>query len=104
MIPPIAATVSRLSSLSLTLSGSPIADPVRDRLDALVRHFSDLVGWATITVAVGVVLEGIELAHAAVELRKQKNREKRERIQLEEINQVVPVRAAARKLSSLHPE
>src|SRR5437868_1833665 len=52
----MSTTISRLSSLLLALSVSPIVDPVRDRLDGTVRHFSDLVGWATITVAVGVIL------------------------------------------------
>lgn len=103
MIPSIATAISRLSSLSLALCASPIADPVRDRLDAKVRHFSDLVGWATITVALGVVLEGTDLALAASEWWKRKRREKREHMQLRELRQVVPI-GAARNLSKPYSE
>jgi hypothetical protein len=96
--------MSFLSRYSLALSFSSIADPVRDNLDATVRHFSHLVALSTIAVALGVLMEGVELAHAVVDWRKQKRREKRERIQLEELRQVVPVSEGKKKLPKLHSD
>jgi hypothetical protein len=96
--------MSLLSKYSLALSLSSIADPVRNKLDATVHHFSYLVALSTITVAVGVLMEGVELAHAIFEWRKRKRREKRERIQLEELRQVFSVSEGKRKLSKSHSE
>jgi hypothetical protein len=104
MIAPIATAMSLLSRYSLALSLSSIDDPVRDNLNATVRHFSHLVALSTIAVALGVLMEGVELAHAVLEWRKRKRREKRERIQLEELRQVVPVSEGKRKLPKSHSE
>src|ERR1700730_10439595 len=68
----------------------PIADPTRDALDASIRHFSKLVGWATIAVAIGVALEGIELVHDAVVWRRKKRRKKQESAILEEMTDIFP--------------
>jgi hypothetical protein len=103
MIPPTATTASLLSSHSLALSVSFITDPIRDGLDAKVRHFSHLVGWSTITVAIGVLLEGVELVHVFNEWRKRKRRKKIERVQLKELRQVVPI-GVPRRLSRSHSE
>src|SRR5438132_1407129 len=70
---------------------SPIGDPIRNALDACVRHFSKLVALANVAVAVGVALEGIEIFHAIVEWWKRKTRNKRERSELEELSEVFPV-------------
>ncbi len=104
MTPLIATTISLWSRYSLALSLSSIADPVRDKLDALVRHFSHLVAVSTLAVALGVIMEGIELVHAFVEWRKRKRREKRGRIQLEELRQIVPISEDKRKLPKSHSE
>jgi hypothetical protein len=90
--------------LALSLSLSSIADPLRDKFDATVRHFSLLVGLSTIAVAVGVLLEGIEVVHAGVEWWKRKRREKCERIQLEELRRIIPIGDSARTPSRSHPE
>lgn len=73
------------------LSLPPIADPVRDALDVQVRHFTHLVNLATITVAVGVALEGIEIIHDGIAWAKRKKREKRECSHIREIAEVFPV-------------
>jgi hypothetical protein len=86
----MATTRRRRSSHSLTLSFLPIVDPVRDVLDSHVRHFSALVGWATVVVAVGVALEGIEVAHDIIAWAKRKYREKRERADLKELANIFP--------------
>ena len=104
MIPLIATTINRLSRYSLALSLSSIPDAVRDKLDTTVRHFSHLVALSTITVALGVLLEGIELVHVAIEWRKRKRREKRERSQIDELRRFVPIRTELRKFSKPHSE
>jgi vacuolar-type H+-ATPase subunit E/Vma4 len=62
-----------------------------------------LVGWSTITVAIGVLLEGIELVHAFNEWRKRKRRENIERVHLTELGQIVPI-GIPRRLSRSHSE
>jgi hypothetical protein len=49
-----------LSSLSLVLAAST-NDPVRDALQATAHHFSRDVAFATVLVAIGVALEGVDL-------------------------------------------
>jgi len=73
------------------LSLLPINDPIRDVLDVHVRHFSQLINLATITVAVGVALEGIEITHDCIALIRRKRREKRERANIKDIAEVFPV-------------
>jgi hypothetical protein len=67
-----------------------------------VRHFSRLVGCSTIVVAIGVLLEGIELVHAAIEWRKLKRRENVERVHSEELRQIIPIGSDTRKLPKSH--
>lgn len=72
------------------LSLSLVSDPIRDALNAQVRHFSTLVGWATLVVAVGVALEGVEIVHDIIVWCKRKRREKRERSDLREVASIFP--------------
>src|SRR5580693_1552382 len=85
------------------LSLSPIADPIREALQARADHISNLVGWANITVAVGVALEGVELIHDIAVWAKQKRRTKRDRIELEEVAKVFPA-GECRRERELHSE
>lgn len=80
----------RLSSLSLTFSLFLIEDPVRTTLQAHVNHFSNLVTWSTIIVAIGVALEGVEIFHDVVAWCKRKSRENRERANLKELAKIFP--------------
>jgi hypothetical protein len=73
------------------LSLSPVDDPIRSALDAQVLHFSKLVAFASIAVAVGIALEGIEIIHDAVTGWKRRKRKKVERIELEELSELFPV-------------
>ncbi len=66
----------RLSSLSLALA--PLKEPVSDALQAKTGHFSHLVSWATIAVAVGVVFEAVEIIHDIVVWKKGRSRDKRD--------------------------
>jgi hypothetical protein len=104
MIAPIATITSLPSRYSLALSLFSISDRVRDALDATVRHFSHLVVLSTIAVATGVLMEGVELAHATVEWRKRKRREKRNLIQLEELREIIPVGDGTKKSPKSHSE
>ncbi len=72
------------------LSLPPVADPIRDALQARADHLSKLVGWANITVAIGVALEGVEIVHDIVTWGKNTRRRRRERIDLKEIAEVFP--------------
>jgi hypothetical protein len=80
----------RLTSLSLTFSPSSIEDPVRVALQRHVNHFSNLVTWSTIIVAIGVVLEGVEIFHDVIAWCKRKSRENRERANLKEVAEIFP--------------
>jgi hypothetical protein len=104
MIPPIATAISFLSRYSLVLSLSSIPDPVRDKLDATVRHFSHLVALSTIAVAMGVLMEGVELVHATIEWWERKRHKKSELIQLEELRQIIPIGDSVQKSSKAHSE
>jgi hypothetical protein len=79
---------------------SSIADPIRDALQARADHLSVLVGWANITVAIGVALEGIEICHDIGAWAKRKSREKRELIVLKELAEIFPVSKAKRATES----
>lgn len=68
----------------------PINDPIRNGLDAQVRHFPHLVTLATVTVAVGVVLEGVEITHDAIVWAKRKLRQRRENVILAELSSISP--------------
>jgi hypothetical protein len=95
----------RRSSQSPMLSLSPVSDPVRDVLNAQVRHFSTLVGWATLVVAIGVALEGVEIVHDIIAWWKRKRREERDRSDLTEVVAIFPageVRSSAESHSD-HP-
>jgi len=72
------------------LSSSSVADPVRILLDAQVRHASKLVGYANIAVAIGVAMEGLEIAYDAAEWWKRRKRAKRERSALDTLADVFP--------------
>jgi hypothetical protein len=72
------------------LSLSPVSDPIRDALNVQVRHFSILGGWATLVVAIGVALEGVELVHDIIAWWKRKRRDKRERSDLSEVAYIFP--------------
>jgi hypothetical protein len=78
-------------------------DPIRDALQARADHLSRLVGWANITVAVGVALEGVEIIHGIVAWGKKKRRRKRERIELKEIAEVFPA-DELRQSTELHAD
>lgn len=69
---------------------STIDDPTRNALDASIRHFSKLVGWATIAVAIGVAMEAVEIVHDIVAWCKQWRRKKRELTELEAVAKVFP--------------
>jgi hypothetical protein len=79
---------------------SLISDPIRDQLQARADHLSVLVGWANITVAIGVAFEGIEICHDIVAWAKRKRREKRELIVLKELAEIFPVSKATRATGS----
>jgi hypothetical protein len=82
---------------------SSISDPIRDALQARADHLSVLVGWANITVAIGVALEGIEICHDIVAWTKRKRREKRELIVLNELAEIFPV-SKARRVTESHSD
>src|ERR1700732_141886 len=103
MIAPRATTRRRLSSLSLALSFSPLKDPTRDALQANADHFSNLVSWATIVVAIGVVFETVEIFHDIIRREKQNSRHKREKSELEELGEVFPI-SDVRGEAASHPE
>jgi hypothetical protein len=73
------------------LPSSSINDAVRDGLQTQVAHASNLVNWATIAVAVGVALEGVELIDDAIAWGTRKRRENRERRELKELALIVPI-------------
>jgi len=54
-------------------------------------------------VALGVALEGVEIAHAVVAWRKRKRREKREGIALQELADIFPS-GEARRETELHSD
>jgi hypothetical protein len=88
------------------LSFSPIIDPVRDVLDAQVRHVSRLVGLANITVAIGVAMEGVEFIHDAIawiKRRRLRGKELAIRQDLTEIFPVGEIKPCA-ELNSDHPK
>jgi hypothetical protein len=72
------------------VSFSPIDDPTRDALDASIRHFSKLVGWATVAVAIGVAMEAVEIVHDIVAWCKRWIRTKRELTDLKAVAKVFP--------------
>jgi hypothetical protein len=79
---------------------SLVEDPARAVLQARVDHFPNLVTWATIVVAVGVVLEGVEIIHDVIAWSKRKSREKRERVDLEEVAKIFPTGEVRRETES----
>ena len=90
MIAPTLQTLRRLSSLLLTSSFSPSEDPARAALQARADHFSNLVTWSTVIVAIGVALEGVEIVHDVIAWIKQKRCGKREITALKEVAKVFP--------------
>jgi hypothetical protein len=72
----------------------PIDDPIRNALDAQVRHFSKLVGLANITVAIGVAIEGVELLHDALAWSKRRGVRKKESAVQEELAEIFPAAEA----------
>jgi hypothetical protein len=90
MIAAMATIRSRLYSLPLAFSLSSIGDPARAVLQGNVKHFSNLVTWSTIVVAIGVALEGVEIVHDFISWCKRKYREKHERADLKELAKVFP--------------
>lgn len=88
MTAPTPTVLSRLSSLSLTLFS--IEDPVRASLQARADHFSNLVTWSTTVVAIGVILEGVEIIHDVIAWAKRSSREKREHAALKELANIFP--------------
>src|ERR1700719_1846624 len=90
MIAPMATIRRRLSSLSLAISSSSIEDPVRVALQGHVTHFSNLVTWSTIIVAIGLVLEGVEIFHDVIAWCKRKRRKNRELANLKEVAEIFP--------------
>ena len=78
-------------------------DPIREALQARADHLSRLVGWANITVAVGVALEGVEIIHDIVTWGKKKRRRRRERIELREIAEIFPA-GELRQLKEVHAD
>ncbi len=90
MIAPIATIRGYLSSLAPALSALPASDPVRDALQATATHFSRRVALATVVVAIGVALEGVELIHSAVEWIKRLKHRRRDRTELADLGEVFP--------------
>jgi hypothetical protein len=72
------------------LSFSPIVDPARDVLNVQVRHVSTLVGWATLVVAIGVALEGVELLHDAIAWIKRRRLRAKELAVRKELKEIFP--------------
>jgi hypothetical protein len=68
----------------------PFNDSVRDALDGQVHHFSSVVRLATIAVAIGVALEGVELLHDARAWIKGRQLRKKELAALEELAEIFP--------------
>jgi hypothetical protein len=101
MFAPAAAALSLLSSLSLAISS--VEDPVRASLQATAEHLSDLVSWATVAVALGVAFEMVEIVHAIVGWTKQKRRERREAIELQELAVIFPSGEVGRE-TKLHSD
>jgi hypothetical protein len=73
------------------LPSSSITDTVMDVLQARVTHASTLVNLATITVALGVAFEGVDLLYDTVAWVKRKRRENRERSEFRELALISPV-------------
>jgi len=85
----------------------PIESPIRDVLQARADHFSVLVMWATVTVAAGVALEGVELVHDAIIWIKRRQMEKKELADLRKVAEIVPVSEVTIKTESTasdHPK
>jgi hypothetical protein len=82
---------------------SALNDPTRDALDASVRHFSKLVGWATIAVAIGVAMEAVEIIHDIVAWCKRWRGNKRELTELKAVAEVFPAGELTQP-TELHPE
>ena len=101
MIAPMATTRRYLSSLSLALSAST-NDPFRDALQATLHHFSRDVTLATVLVAIGVALEGVELIHAASSWLKRIERRRRDRIELAELAEFFPTSDIRGEAASPH--
>ena len=72
------------------LSLPSIDDPARVVLVEQVRTLSKFVGYANIVVAVGVALEGLELAYRFFKWVKRRIRESRERVVHEEVSPIFP--------------
>ena len=90
MIVPMATTLSRLSSLLLTSSLFPAEDPARAILQLRADHFSNLVTWSTVLVAIGVALEGVEIVHDVIAWIKQKRRKRHELLVSNEVAKIFP--------------
>jgi hypothetical protein len=65
-----------------------IESPIRDALQARADNFSRLVMWATVTVAAGVALEGVELIHDAIIWIKRRRMEKKGLADLREVAEI----------------
>jgi hypothetical protein len=102
MIAPTATIRRYLSSLLLALSASPVKDPVRYTLQATANHFSRDVVLATVLVAIGVALEGMELVHVAANWLNRLNRRRHDRAELTELGEVFPCGDARGETASLH--
>ncbi|HTA60661.1 MAG TPA: hypothetical protein VK805_21080 [Candidatus Baltobacteraceae bacterium] len=106
MIAPIATAFSLLSSLSRALSLWLSKDPVRDDLQSKIHHFSNLSTWAVIAVAIGVLLEMVEVFYDFIIWIRLTLRKRRERIVWKELSAVSPVGTmrAETGLHSDHPK
>src|SRR6266852_791218 len=106
MIAPKAIALSLLLKKSLALSLWLSKDPVRDSIQGKIDHFSHLSSWSVAIVAVGVVLELIEVIHDSVAWIRRKRREGRERAEWESLSTVFPVgKMKAEKESHIdHPK
>src|ERR1700727_3070780 len=82
MIVPVSISLSLLS-LARTLPS--LEDPVRGSLQGTVDHFSYLVSCSTVVVALGVVLEGVEIVLATSAWIKRRAHKKSARIELQEL-------------------
>jgi hypothetical protein len=84
----------------------PIGSPTRETVQAQIDHFSSLVTWATVVVAAGVALEGVELIHDAVAWIKKWRLKKKELADLSDVAEIFPaleVRSATESRKSDHP-
>ena len=90
MAVPIATISTSLSSLPPELWACLAKDPVRDRLQLSADHFFNLVSWATGIVALGVVLEAVEVVHVVLVWARRKKRMRLERANWKQLSEIYP--------------